>query len=294
MGKIGLVTVLYKSDDVLEGFFRTVSSQDYKNYCLYLIDNSVNDNTNTLIDALLENFPVTAYTHIKNDANIGVAAGNNAGIKIALSEGCSHVLLLNNDIEIPQTFLFRNLVEISEAKSESLIVPKIFYYPGEKIWMAGGYIDKFRALGVHYGYNKNDVPKYNIPKHVSYAPTCLMLIKKDVFDKVGMIDEKYFAYYDDTDFIFRAGKAGYKVYYEPSLYILHKVSAIAGTESSFYVYYSNRNKIYFIRKNFKGFFRYFSIFYTFASRVIFLLKYNKEKRRKLVQGIKDGFNIPIN
>lgn len=293
MSKIGLVTVLYKSDDVLEGFFRAISCQDYKSYCLYLIDNSVNNKTNELIDSLLKKFPVTEYRHLKNDDNIGVAAGNNAGIKIALSEGCSHVLLLNNDIEIPQTFLFRSLVEISETKGESLIVPKIFYYPGKKIWMAGGYIDKFRALGVHYGYDKNDAPKYNVSKHVSYAPTCFMLIKKDVFDKVGMIDEKYFAYYDDTDFVFRAGLAGYKIYYEPSLYILHKVSSIAGTESPFYVYYSNRNKIYFIRKNFRGFFKYFSLAYTFASRVAFWLKYDKERKKKLIKGLKDGCKIPI-
>ncbi|HVT85792.1 MAG TPA: glycosyltransferase family 2 protein [Chitinophagaceae bacterium] len=293
MSKIGLVTVLYKSDEVLDGFFRTVSLQDYKDYCLYLIDNSVNDKTDTLIESLIKKFPVTAYKHIKNSDNIGVAAGNNAGIKIALSEGCSHILLLNNDIEIPQSFLFSNLVQISENKDESLIVPKIFYYPDKKIWMAGGYIDKLRALGVHYGYNKNDAPKYNIPMHVSYAPTCFMLIRKEVFEKVGMIDEKYFAYYDDTDFVFRAGLAGYKIYYEPSLYILHKVSSIAGTESLFYVYYSNRNKIYFIRKNFRGFFKYFSLTYTLTSRVAFWLKYDKERKKKLIKGLRDGCKIPI-
>jgi GT2 family glycosyltransferase len=294
MSKIGLVTVLYKSDDVLEGFFKTISCQNYKNYCLYLIDNSVNDNTNELIDSLLKKFPVAEYKHVKNDNNIGVAAGNNAGIKMALSEGCSHVLLLNNDIEIPQSFLFSNLVEISETKGESIIVPKIFYYPGKKIWMAGGYIDKLRALGVHYGYKKIDAPKYNIPRYVTYSPTCFMLIRKEVFENVGMIDEKYFAYYDDTDFIFRAGKAGYKVYYEPSLYILHKVSSIAGAESPFYVYYSNRNKIYFIRKNFKNIFRFISLVYTFTSRIAFWFKYDKERKKKLIEGLRDGCKISIN
>lgn len=293
MGKIGLVTVLFKSDDVLEGFFKSISSQGYKNYCLYLIDNSVNDKTNELIYSLLEKFPITSYKHVKSNGNIGVAAGNNVGIKLSLNEGCSHVLLLNNDIEIPQIFLLANIISISETKGESLIVPKIFYYPGKKIWMAGGYIDKFRALGVHYGYNKDDAPRYNISKYVTYSPTCFMLIRKEVFEKIGFVDEKYFAYYDDVDFVLRAGKAGFKIFYEPSLYILHKVSTITGTESPFYVYYSNRNKIYFIKKNFKSFLRYFAILYTFISRVAFWLKYNGEKRKKLIQGIKDGFKIPI-
>ncbi|MBS1634167.1 MAG: glycosyltransferase family 2 protein [Bacteroidetes bacterium] len=293
MGKIGLVTVLYNSDEVLEGFFRTVSSQDNKNYCLYIIDNSANENTDKLIDSLLQKFPVSSYIHLKSNANIGVAAGNNIGIQKALEDGCSHVLLLNNDIEIPQSFLLKELLDLSEKKDESLIVPKIFYYPGGKIWMAGGYMDKFRALGVHYGYKKNDAAKYNVSLHCSYAPTCFMLIRKEVFDKVGLMDEKYFAYYDDTDFVLRAGKAGYRIFYEPSLFILHKVSAIAGGESPFYIYYSNRNKIYFIRKNFRGFNRYFSLAYTVVSRIAFWLKYDKTKKRKLITGLKEGFKVPV-
>lgn len=222
-----------------------------------------------------------------------MAAGNNIGIQKALEDGCSHVLLLNNDIEIPQSFLLKELLDLSEKKDESLIVPKIFYYPGGKIWMAGGYMDKFRALGVHYGYKKNDAAKYNVSLHCSYAPTCFMLIRKEVFDKVGLMDEKYFAYYDDTDFVLRAGKAGYRIFYEPSLFILHKVSAIAGGESPFYIYYSNRNKIYFIRKNFRGFNRYFSLAYTVVSRIAFWLKYDKTKKRKLITGLKEGFKVPV-
>lgn len=140
---------------------------------------------------------------------------------------------------------------------------------------------------------KNDAAKYNVSLHCSYAPTCFMLIRKEVFDKVGLMDEKYFAYYDDTDFVLRAGKAGYRIFYEPSLFILHKVSAIAGGESPFYIYYSNRNKIYFIRKNFRGFNRYFSLAYTVVSRIAFWLKYDKTKKRKLITGLKEGFKVPV-
>ncbi|OQY92027.1 MAG: hypothetical protein B6D37_15460 [Sphingobacteriales bacterium UTBCD1] len=293
MSKIGLVTVLYKSDEVLEGFFKSISSQDFKDYCLYLIDNSPDERTEALLWLLLTKFPVNEIRHIRNETNVGVAEGNNIGIKAALNDGCTHVLLLNNDIEIPQTFTFRKMLTISKEKNESLIVPKIFYYPGEKIWMAGGYIDKFRALGVHYGYNKKDAPKYDVAGYVSYAPTCFMLIRKDVFGKVGFMDEKYFAYYDDTDFVYRAGKAGYKLFYEPSLYILHKVSALAGAESPFYVYFSSRNKIYFIRKNFKGFFKYFSLLYMFISRIAYWLKYDRTRREKLISGMRDGFSVSI-
>lgn len=291
MAKIGLVTVLFKSDEVLEDFFKSISFQTHKNYVLYLIDNSVNDVTNNLIDQYLKQYPITSSIHVKNETNKGVAAGNNTGIHLALKDGCSHVLLLNNDIELEQDFVFERLLSLS-AK-EDIVVPKIYYYSDRKIWMAGGYMDKPRALGVHYGDGKNDSPEFNLPRYITYAPTCFMLIKKEVFDKIGFMDEKYFAYYDDTDFVFRAIESGIKMYYDPTIYVLHKVSSSAGTNSPFYVYYSNRNKIYFIRKNFKGINKYFSILYTLLARIVFYLKYDRTRKKKLIEGLRDGFKIQV-
>ncbi len=294
MARIGLVTVLYNSNDVLEGFFKSISRQDYKEYILYLVDNSGNEETDRLIKTLSQQYPVTEYQHIKSPGNIGVAAGNNAGIKQAFLDGCSHVILLNNDIEMQQPHVFSTLVSLCTGKGEVMITPKIFYYDTRLLWMAGGYMDRWRGIGVHQGYKKADAIKYNKQKYISYAPTCFMIIARDVFDKIGYMDEKYFAYYDDTDFVLRANRAGFRLLYEPSVNILHKVSSSAGgSDSSFYVYYSNRNKIYFIRKNLSGIRRYFAIGYTLVSRVIFYLRFDKERKKKLVQGLKDGFKIPL-
>lgn len=293
MAKIGLVTVLYKSDEVLPGFFKSVAGQSHKDYILFLVDNSASDATDAIIADCLSRNQITDCRHLKSDGNIGVAEGNNIGIRASLAENCSHVLLLNNDIEFDQDFVFSTMINLTVSKNEHLVVPKIFYYDEKKLWMAGGYIDKWRGLGVHYGYNKDDGPAYNKQMHCTYAPTCFMLITKEVFDKIGIMDAKYFAYYDDVDFVYRALKAGYSVYYEPSVNILHKVSSSTGTNSPFYVYYSNRNKVYFIRKNFKGFFRYFSLCYTLLSRVIFYLRFDKERKKKLVSGLKDGFRYPV-
>ncbi|MBL7723566.1 MAG: glycosyltransferase family 2 protein [Chitinophagaceae bacterium] len=290
MAKIGLVTVLFRSDEVLPDFFKSISRQTHKDYILYLVDNSESAATDAIISQCLEEYPVTAYRHIKTGGNIGVAAGNNTGIKLSIADNCSHVLILNNDIEIEQDFMFSKMLSLADA-GESMIVPKIYYYDEKKIWMAGGYMDMWRGIGVHYGYNKKDEPKYNVAKHVTYSPTCFMLVKKEVFDATGIMDEKYFAYYDDTDFVLRAAKLGYKIWYEPSLELLHKVSSSVGTNSPFYVYYSNRNKIYFIRKNFKGLQRYFALLYTLISRIAFWLGFDKARKQKLMQGLKDGFKM---
>jgi len=110
MAKIGLVTVLFKSDDVLPGFFKSISEQTHKDYILYLVDNSVNEVSNKVIETCLADFSVTEYRHIKNTSNVGVAEGNNIGIKQALADGCTHVMILNNDIEIEKDTGLRLMV----------------------------------------------------------------------------------------------------------------------------------------------------------------------------------------
>ncbi len=291
MARIGLVTVLYKCDEVLPDFFKSISIQTHTDYILYLVDNSASEATDLMISHCLADYPVTAYKHIKTGGNLGVAAGNNTGIKLSLADNCDHVLILNNDIEIEQAHMFSQLVSLADEKGEAMIVPKIYYYGENKLWMAGGYMDEWRALGVHYGMDKEDGPAYNVAKHCTYSPTCFMLVKKEVFEKNGIMDEKYFCYYDDTDFVLRATRLGYRIFYDPSLVLLHKVSSSVGTNSPFYVYYSNRNKIYFIRKNFRGFRRWFALGYTLLSRVAFWLGFDKVRKQKLIQGLKDGFRM---
>ena len=293
MAKIGLVTVLFKSDQVLPGFFASIAKQTHKDYILYLVDNSPNPVSDKIIEKCLAENQITEYRHIKNSGNLGVAEGNNIGIRQALQDNCSHILLLNNDIELEQDIVFSTMLSLCEKQGEKIIVPRIFYYDTRKIWMAGGNMNKWRALGIHYGDGKDDAPEYNVAKYITYAPTCFMLVESSVFKKVGLMDEKYFAYYDDTDFVFRALKAGYRMYYEPILTVLHKVSFSTGGDSTFYVYYSNRNKIYFSRKNLKGIVKYFAILYTFFTRIFYYIRFNAVQRKKLLQGLRDGFKIRV-
>ena len=294
MSKIGLVTVLFNSDDVLEDFFRTISYQNYQNYKLYIIDNSENLNTDNLIISLSKKYPISDFVHIKTGSNIGVAAGNNIGIKQAIIDLCSFVLILNNDIVIEQQNCFTKMVELAEEKGEKIIANKVLYYENRKVWMAGGYMDNFRALGVHIDGDDEKVPKFNQEKYITYAPTCFLFVNSSVFKDVGIMDEKYFAYCDDTDFVYRCIQKGFKIFYEPSLTILHKVSSSSGGDNSlFYIYYSNRNKIYFIRKHYKSFHKLISLSYTLLARSVFYIKFNKIKKQKLVQAIKDGFELSI-
>lgn len=294
MKKIGLVTVLYKSDDVLEDFFRSISLQSFKNYHLYLIDNSPSDDTDDLIKILTDKFPVTAVTHVKNTENYGVAKGNNQGIELALRDKSDFVLLLNNDIDFPQTFLFQEMVNCAVAENEDIIIPKILYYGTRKIWLAGGSIHHYRGYASHVGYNEDDNGQHDNSGHFEYAPTCFMLISKKVFQNVGLMDEQYFVYSDDTDFVLRAIRKGFRVCYMPALEVFHKVSfSTGGGESLFSIYYLNRNRVYFIRKNYSFPIKQIALGHTILTRIVRYMMYKKAAKKELLRSLKDGFRLGL-
>lgn len=295
MEKIGLVTVLYNSDNVLEGFFKSLSEQTYSNYILYMVDNSPSAKSDAVIKDLLEKFPIENIFHLRSEDNIGVAAGNNVGIKAALKDKCDKILLLNNDIEFSQKELLENMLDQMNAKNEKIVIPKILYYDSRKIWMAGGIYSKYSVLTHHVGDGKDpNENEYNTEKYFNYAPTCFMMISPEVFEKAGIMDEEYFVYYDDTDFIFKAMKQGFKILYLPQFEILHKVSSsTGGGDSPFSIFYGNRNRLYFIRKNLTGLQNKTALLYYLMTRLPTMMKYNKKKNESLLKGLKNGLFDPI-
>jgi GT2 family glycosyltransferase len=290
MKSLGLVTVLYHSDEVLNGFITSLKHQEYENWHIYFIDNSPSDEIDKLIGNLFK-FDSEKYTHIKQKKNVGVAEGNNIGIKLAIKEGFDYILLLNNDIEFYQKNIFTILLNYATTHNEKIIVPKILYYNTRKIWMAGGKFQTLFARTPHLGKDKEDSIYYNQSKHVEYAPSCFMLINKKVFQDIGLMDEKYFVYYDDTDFVLRAKKNGYMIYYLPELEIFHKVSSSTGGRLSlFTIYYTHRNRIYYIRKHYSFF--HFSFIYSICSFLYcYFIKYNLEQRKALLKGFKEGLTL---
>lgn len=288
--KIGLVTVLYNSESVLEGFFNSIKIQAYSNVELYIVDNNSTDNSVEVTKKLCEDLKIY-YEIIENNENVGVAKGNNQGIEIGLKRNCDSILLINNDIEFKEDTISVMVNKMSEVGCK-IIVPKIHYFGTNKIWYAGGKIIRSKGLTVHYGDKVQDTGQFDKDGFVDYAPTCFMIIDKEVFEKVGLMDEKYFVYYDDTDFIYRALKNGYKIYYNYKSLVLHKVSvSTGGTTSLFSIYYLYRNRLYFINKNLKGLNYIVSNCFYYLSNIKAKLFFSKEIYMKIVEAKKSGKRI---
>ncbi|MFS2190411.1 glycosyltransferase family 2 protein [Mucilaginibacter sp. Mucisp84] len=293
MGKIGLVTVLFNSEKVLPGFFESIGKQSFADYHLYIIDNNPNQQSAALIENLARNNKVTAYTYIKNDTNVGVAKGNNQGIALSVEAGTSHTLLLNNDIEFYQPNLLQDILDHSIKNNEAIVIPKIFFFDNKKVQLAGAKFLLYKGTTIGIGEGEDDAPIYNIEKYVDFGPTCFALLDNKIFEKVGLMDEKYFVYYDDTDFMYRAHYVyGYKIKLLPSLHIFHKESSSTGGDRTlFSIFYGTRNRIYFIRKNFNGLRFASALSYTLLTRILRYVQFNADQRAQLVNGLRQGFKL---
>jgi GT2 family glycosyltransferase len=245
--KVGIVTVTYNSRNVLEDFFASLAKQSYADYALYIVDSGSTDDTATYIQAHLPE----RCTFLQNSENIGFAAGTNQGIRAAFQNGCTAILALNNDVFFGADLLERLVYALDQYKCD-MTAPMMYYYePKDCIWAAGGSLQRCRGYqNKHRGAGEMDHGQYNIACRITFAPLCCVLIRKTVFDRVGLLDERYFTYTEDVDFMYRCLKQGLSLWYVPEATLYHKVSSLTGgDDSEFAIRYMTRNRMYFLRKH---------------------------------------------
>lgn len=199
-------------------------------------------------------------TFIDSNKNLGYSGGNNLGIKFALKKGFQYFLILNNDTIVDENLIV-NLLK--NSASADIIAPKIYFTPGNEfhkekykksdlgkvIWYAGGKIDWNNIIGCHIGVDEVDIGQFATSKSIDFATGACMFIKKEVFDKIGYFDEKYFLYLEDMDFCVRAKKAGFKIMFDPSAILWHKnAQSAGGSGSNLQDYYITRNRLLFAFK----------------------------------------------
>lgn len=267
---------------------------DYPNYEVVIVDNGSTD------DSLehLKDFSVN-----RNQENLGFAGGNNVGIKHALEKGADYVLLLNNDTILHPKFL-KELVKVGENnKKIGILGPTIYFHNKPRIWFAGGKINKILTKGTHLGYaqwGKSDFPHLdggswtsNIYREVDYITGCCFLIKGEVIEKIGLMNEDYFLYYEDADWCLRARNKGFKCVLVPKAKIWHKCSRSAQEGSSSYIYYHSRNGLMLAQRNGSFFIRlaaYLQSFWILSKQVIKLAMPSKRVWAKaVIRGIGDFY-----
>lgn len=254
MKKVGIVTVTYNSHEVMPGFLQSIFAQTYTDWHLYVYDN---DSEHKVYNQCKE-YPKDKISYIDLKRNFGFATSSNLGIKHALNDECDYILLINNDT-VFAPYLLAGLIAESQLNAAKIVAPKMLHYPETSIvWWGGGYFDEHQAQkNIHIGLGSLDDGRYDRSGFVDFAPMCCALVSKDVFNIVGYLDENYFIYYEDADWMYRAKLSEINVWYAANYTIYHKVSSLTGgARSRVTVYHATRGKVYFINKFYYGFTKY--------------------------------------
>lgn len=243
--KIGIVTVLYKSDSVIDGFIHSMNAQGFSSFHILFVEN---DPENLHCEAQIRSNLSVPYTFIRNAKNAGVATGNNQGIDFFLKDpSYTHLLFLNNDIEVNADFLKRQVDVFAGHPEVDALTPKMFYFePKGKVWYAGGKLSYLKGGCRHFGHNKRDRLTRRALYRVNYAPTCSLMVKTaSLRDAAIRMWEELFVYYDDTVFCHELYQAGIRLYFAPEIHLWHKISSsTGGMKSEFSRYFLTRNWLY--------------------------------------------------
>ena len=220
-----------------------------------VVDNGSFENEASLI---AQRYPeVKAF---RSNKNLGFAGGNNLGIKAAKGK-C--LFLVNNDT-IFKDYNIEPLIErLESSPTIGMVCPKIRFAWGENPIQYAGYtpLSNITVRNQAIGYGEEDKGQYDTPHPTPYAHGAAMLIKREVIEKVGLMPECYFLYYEELDWSMMFTRAGYEIWFEPTCTIYHKESQSTGQNSPLRTYFITRNRLLLVKRNWHGITKYLSYIY---------------------------------
>lgn len=216
----------------------------YPDLDIIVVDNASTDGSAELIIAKMPQLLM-----IRNPKNLGFTGGNNIGMKAAFERDADYVFLLNNDAEIAPDSL-EILVDFLESRPKAwAAAPLIYYYKQPKlIWSAGGKINPRRATSQMLGTDEDDHGQFGeTPFEVDYATGCALMVRRSAVEKFGLLDDRFFMYYEEVEWSGRMQSNGLEVAVVPRAKAWHKINPKARNESPFVHYLMTRNRLLWIR-----------------------------------------------
>jgi len=216
----------------------------YPNYHTIVIDNgSSGDDAQVLKERFGDSIRLIASTE-----NRGFAGGCNMAIRDALAEEADYVLLLNNDVTVDPRFLDELVGTAQGLPDAAALCPKVYFSDRPTvICSTGGQVNPWAGTARQVGHGEEDRDQYEQMAERAYADGACMLIRREALERVGLLDEEYFAYWEETDWCARAAEAGYKCYYVPAARVWHKTVRSQAPDSDYYFLF-RRNALLFLRK----------------------------------------------
>ncbi|MBX6360610.1 MAG: glycosyltransferase family 2 protein [Acidobacterium ailaaui] len=272
---VSLITLNYNNTDLTYDFLSSIRNLTYKNIEVIVVDNHSEVDPGMILRQ--------AYPDVKivyNDRNLGFTGGNNAGIKVATGD---YLFFINNDTVVSHNLIEPLLQVFDNFPDAGAVSPKFHYFFSPGVIEYAGYekVNSITGRNKMIGCLERDTGQYDVVSETNYAHGGGIMIPKKVMDEIGgKWPDIYFIYYEEFDLCEQIKRLGYKIYYQPACVIHHKESMTTGKGSPFKVYYMNRNRILFMRRNVNKiklfiFFSYF-VFITFPKNtILFILRREK-------------------
>jgi GT2 family glycosyltransferase len=281
---VSIIILNYNQLKVTCEFIDSARTLTYPNYEIIMVDNASAEDPTEYVH---QHYPEVKL--IRNKKNLGFTGGNNVGIRAGKGE---YFLIINNDTEVVPDLLDRLLEPFARDPLVGVVSPKIRYFSHPNIIQYAGFteVNPFTGRNRPIGGMMEDLGQFDTPGYTAYAHGAAMMVKKAVIEKVGLLPDIFFIYYEELDWSAHIRRAGYKVYYQPSALIFHKESITMGKESAMKAYFHNRNRILFMRRNTTVLqFMFFVMFYlTLAlpkTVIKYLIKGQREHLKNFFKGL---------
>ena len=254
-----------------------------ENMEVIVVDNASKEDEASII---CNQYPQVRIIRSKN--NLGFAGGNNLGIREAKGD---YILLINNDTYFKE-FNIDSLIERLESSDKiGIVCPKIRFAWGNNPIQFAGYtpLSSITLRNKAIGFGEEDKGQYETAHPTPYAHGAAMLVKREAIEKVGLMPECFFLYYEEIDWSMMFSNTGYEIWYDPCCTVYHKESQTTGQNSPLRTYYITRNRLLLVKRNYKGINKYLSYIYLIgivATRDI--IKYSLHGRFDLVKAVYKG------
>jgi hypothetical protein len=287
---VSIITVNFNQLDITCALLDSIRRQEYKNLEIFVVDNASKDDPAV---ELKTRYPEVRY--IRSEQNLGFAGGNNLAVREAQGE---YLFFVNNDAELT-TGCIAQLVDMFETVPRlGLVSPLICFYPqpdwpSDMIQYAGMTpVHPLTARNQTIGNKTWDHGQYTQAGPTAYAHGAAMMASREMIRVVGPMEEDFFLYYEELDWGERVRKAGFDIWVQPNARVYHKESMTVKKLGSLKTYYLNRNRVWFMRRNYSGW--RLAVFYVFLwaatvpkNLLMFTLRGEKDLRKAFWNGVLD-------
>ncbi|SEA90868.1 hypothetical protein SAMN05216462_3046 [Xylanibacter ruminicola] len=279
--KLSIITINYNG---LKNTCELIDSIPFNNDLeVIVVDNASTQDEASIIS---ERYPQVKV--IRSQQNLGFAGGNNLGIQKAQG---NYILLINNDTYFKEFNIDPLINRLESSDRIGIVCPKLRFAWGKNPIQYAGYtpLSSITVRNQAIGFGEEDHGQYDTAHPTPYAHGAAMLIKREAIEKVGLMPECFFLYYEELDWSMMFTRTGYQIWYDPACTVYHKESQATGQNSPLRTYYITRNRLLLVKRNYQGINKYLSYIYQIGLVAIRdIIRYTLQGRYDLVKAVFRG------